>query len=437
MNAIRVAARMATERWRGIFRPPGGRILSGGLQKEVDEIGRGGILVLVNGGHHGTDDTSNRWHELRALRIPCAEGSLPAGGGPCGSGGDRIGAGDLRPRTRGDAAHPGGRGGRGLRGASGHRGGRMSAADWIVVAAGVAAIAWVIWYFFLAERQAATAAVGSAGVQEVTITVHGGYEPAEVRLRKGIPARLVFDRQEAATQKITIPVSGMTCAACQAGVQKALQRTPGVADASVNLMMANASVTYDPSVTSPEALVEKIRDVGYGADLPRPERTAFAEQEERDRAQQEEYRELRRKAIVSGALGAVAMLVSMPLMVAGANQVHGGPVADPFMRWAMESMSPALERVFPWLYAISPAILSWTLLVLTAGVMAWAGRHFYSRAWIGFRHHAADMNTLIAVGTGSAFLYSLVATAAPGLFVRNGLAPDVYYEAVIIIIALI
>ena len=238
-------------------------------------------------------------------------------------------------------------------------------------------------------------------------------------------------------QKITIPVSGMTCAACQAGVQKALQRTPGVVDASVNLMMGSAAVTYDPGATSPEALVEKIRDVGYGAEIPRPERTAFTEQEERDRAQAEEFRELRRKAIVSGAIGTLAMLLSMPLMVAGAHQVHGGPVADPFMRWAMTSMSPALERVFPWLYQIDPAVLSWTLLVLTASVMAWAGRHFYSRAWISFRHHAADMNTLIAVGTGAAFLYSVVATAAPGLYIRNGLAPDVYYEAVVIIIALI
>jgi Cu+-exporting ATPase len=205
-----------------------------------------------------------------------------------------------------------------------------------------------------------------------------------------------------AQQKITIPVSGMTCAACQAGVQKALQRTPGVVDANVNLMMGNAAVTYDPGATSPEALVDKIRDVGYGAELPRPERTAFTEQEERDRAQAEEFRELRRKAIVSGALGALAMLLSMPHMT-----------------------------------AIDPAILSWTLLVLTAGVMAWAGRHFYSRAWISFRHHAADMNTLIAVGTGAAFLYSVVATVAPSLFIRNGLAPDVYYEAVVIIIALI
>src|SRR5256885_575620 len=69
--------------------------------------------------------------------------------------------------------------------------------------------------------------------------------------------------------------------------------------------------------------------------------------------------------------------------------------------------------------------------------MSWAGRQFYTRAWAAFRHRAADMNTLIAVGTGAAFLYSVVATIVPGIFVRNGVAPDVYYEAVVIIIALI
>jgi len=254
-------------------------------------------------------------------------------------------------------------------------------------------------------------------------------EPAPAAAEASAPPR--------ESRKVTIPVSGMTCAACQAGVQRALQRTPGVVDASVNLMMASAAVTYDPAAVSPEALVERIRDTGYGAELPRPERTAFAEQEERDRTQDEEYRTLRRKALVSGALGAVAMLVSMPLMVAGAHQVHGGPVADPFMRWAMESMSPALARIVPWLYAIEPAVLSWSLLVLTAGVMAWAGRHFYVRAWTALRHRTSDMNTLIAVGTGSAFLYSVVATVAPGFFVRHGVAPDVYYEAVVLIIALI
>ena len=85
--------------------------------------------------------------------------------------------------------------------------------------------------------------------------------------------------------KVDIPVQGMTCAACQARVQRALQRQPGVVDASVNLMMQNATVPYDPAVTRPEALVEAIRDTGYGAELPRPEQTAFEEQEARDRAQ--------------------------------------------------------------------------------------------------------------------------------------------------------
>src|SRR3954452_3584776 len=180
--------------------------------------------------------------------------------------------------------------------------------------------------------------------------------------------------------KIDIPVQGMTCAACQASVQKALQRQPGVLDAAVNLMMKNAAVTYDPAVTRPEALVAAIRDTGYEAEIPRPEQTAFEEQEARDRANEEEFRGLRRKALFSGAVGVLAMILSMPLMASGA---HRGPVADPFMRLAMEALTPALRAVMPWLYRIDPAILSWSLLVLTLAVMAWAGRHFYTRAWSG------------------------------------------------------
>ena len=88
-----------------------------------------------------------------------------------------------------------------------------------------------------------------------------------------------------ADTQITIPVSGMTCAGCQAGVQKALQSQPGVQDAAVNLMTGSAAVTYDPAVTRPEALVEAIRETGYGAELPAAERTAFDEQEARDKAQ--------------------------------------------------------------------------------------------------------------------------------------------------------
>ncbi len=234
------------------------------------------------------------------------------------------------------------------------------------------------------------------------------------------------------TDKLVIPVTGMTCAACQGRVQRTLSKTPGVVDATVNLMMGSATVAYDPAAVSPEALVETIRATGYGAELPVQDRSAFEEQAARDDAQEREFRELRRKAIASGVVGVIAMIISMPLMTAA----HGS-VADPFMRWAMTSLSPALRSVMPWLYALPAPVLSYTLLGLTLGVVAWAGRHFYTRAWASFRHHAADMNTLIAVGTGSAFVYSVVATLAPAFFLRHGVQPDVYYEAVVIIIALI
>jgi Cu+-exporting ATPase len=204
----------------------------------------------------------------------------------------------------------------------------------------------------------------------------------------------------APTEKVVIPVTGMTCAACQSRVQRTLAKVPGVADASVNLMMGNATVSYDPKAVQPDALVESIRATGYGAELPVTDRTPFEEQEARDKAQTEEFEDLRRKAIASGVVGALAMIVSM---------LHQVPIRA----------------------------ANYILFITTLAVMSWAGRHFYTRAWASFRHHAADMNTLIAVGTGAAFLYSVVATFAPPLFIRNGLAPDVYYETVVIIIALI
>ena len=237
-------------------------------------------------------------------------------------------------------------------------------------------------------------------------------------------------------ERITFPVSGMTCAACQARVQRALQKAPGVVDASVNLMMRSAAVTYDPAAVTPEALVETVRRTGYEAALPTPDVTAFEEQAARDRAQADEFRELRTKAVASGLAGVVAMVASMPLMAADA---HAGMAAagDPVMRWAMDSLTPVLRAAAPWLYALPRASLAYGLLALALGVMAWAGGHFYARAWASFRHRAADMNTLVAVGTGAAFVYSVIATVAPGFFTSRGVAPDVYYEAVIVIIALV
>jgi Cu+-exporting ATPase len=256
-----------------------------------------------------------------------------------------------------------------------------------------------------------------------TMHTHHHHEPAEA------PA------PAPAGDRVTIPVSGMTCAACSGRVQRALEKQPGVHSAAVNLMTKDATVRFDPAATSAEALVETIRSTGYDAELPQPDRSAFDEQEAQDQAHDAEFRDLRRKAGVSFAVAALAMLVSMPLMAPG-EHAHGATV-DPFMRWVMGWLSPALQSALPWLYQVPRAVLTYGLLALTVGVMGWAGRHFYTRAWAAFRHRSADMNTLIAIGTGAAFAYSVAATVAPGFFLARGVQPDVYYEAVVFIIALI
>jgi Cu+-exporting ATPase len=205
------------------------------------------------------------------------------------------------------------------------------------------------------------------------------------------------------TQSCDIPVSGMTCAACSARVQRALEKAPGVTSANVNLMTGTATVTYDAAATSPDRLVSTIRDTGYGAEPPRTDAGAEERMADRDAARDAEVRELRRKFVVSAAVAVIAMAIGL---------LPGG----------MAAMGSGRRYL---------------LLALTLPVVGWAGRHFYTRAWAAFRHHSADMNTLIAVGTGAAFLFSLVATVGSGWLAAQGIAPEVYYEAVAWIIALI
>lgn len=87
----------------------------------------------------------------------------------------------------------------------------MTPMEWVVVLGGIVTIAWINWYFFLAERSSATATAVAGGVQEVTIAVRGGYDPADVRVRKGAPVRLVFDRQETSScsEEVVIPDFGI------------------------------------------------------------------------------------------------------------------------------------------------------------------------------------------------------------------------------------
>ncbi|MEQ1884717.1 MAG: heavy metal translocating P-type ATPase [Bryobacteraceae bacterium] len=201
------------------------------------------------------------------------------------------------------------------------------------------------------------------------------------------------------TQTVTIKVDGMVCAACQSHVQKALSETPGVETAAVNLLTGQARVAFHPEIVEPEQLLEAVRDTGYDASFPPHGRTAIEEQDEREREQVAEAKELTAKAIVGLGIGFAAMALPMHWMHQMAVQ-----------------------------YAMAAASLF---------VMLWAGGRVYSGAWKAALHGSADMNALVALGTGSAFLYSLAVTMTPGFFQSRGMATDVYYEATILILAFV
>jgi Cu+-exporting ATPase len=136
--------------------------------------------------------------------------------------------------------------------------------------------------------------------------------------------------------------------------------------------------------------------------------------------------------LVAAVVGVVSMVLSMPLMM------HESSVgAAQLLNRVLMPVAEAVMRLVPWLMSVDAGVLRWLLLLLTTPVLFWSGRPFFRGAWSGLLHGTADMNTLIAVGTGSAFGYSAAATVAPGLFTGAGIAADVYYEAVSMIIALI
>ena len=240
---------------------------------------------------------------------------------------------------------------------------------------------------------------------------------------------------DAPFERVTIPVTGMTCAACQSFVQRTLVGQAGVQDANVSLILNNAAVSFDPEKTSVPVLVETIRSTGYGAEMPAVHESALAEQLALDEEQLSEYKRLRRMAVVSLAAGFVAMVFSMPLMTDSAGTVER--MKDPLMNWSARVLVPALRRVLPWMFQLSDDAIRWFLFVLATLILGWAGKRFYVKAWSALRHKTADMNTLVALGTGSAFLYSAASTMAPRFFLAHGIAPDVYFEAAILIVGLV
>ncbi len=200
----------------------------------------------------------------------------------------------------------------------------------------------------------------------------------------------------------------MTCAACQHHVEEALRATAGVESVRVDLIAHRASVTFDPRRAAPEQLVQAIRSAGYDAVLPRAGNAAAGTHAEA--ADRNAERSATLKAWVTLAAGFAAMLLSMPL---GAE-------------WG--SLDRRLMQYLPWLYSPPPSLLRWILLIVTWALVVWTGRSIYLNAIRALRHGATNMNTLVSLGTGVAFAWSVYATVLP--------APgrQVYFDAVLLIL---
>ncbi len=264
-------------------------------------------------------------------------------------------------------------------------------------------------------------------------TVNFGSERARVRLGAGVSPAAVVDAVRAtgygvATAEARLHVAGLLSAHTGAPLETALLRVPGVIRADVDLSRELATVISIAGTTTARALAEAVRAAGY--DVAEVDAEGAAEAEEARRGAL--VARLWRRFAFAGVAAAVSMVLSMPLMMDAGAAARAGV--------AHRLLMPLAERtrsLLPWLFAVDHDVLRWVLLVLTAAVMAWAGRQFFRGAWSGLLHRSADMNTLIAVGTGAAFLLSAAATVAPGWFRAAGMAPDVYFEAVSTIIALV
>lgn len=203
--------------------------------------------------------------------------------------------------------------------------------------------------------------------------------------------------EPADNDSVQLLLTGMSCASCVSKVQHALESVDGVEVARVNLAERSALVTGHPSN---EALIAAVKNAGYGAEIIEDEA------ERRERQQQMSQASMKRFQW-QAALG---LLLGIPLMGWG---LFGG------------SMALTPETQTPWLI----------VGIITLLVMIFAGGHFYRNAWVSLKNGSATMDTLVALGTGAAWIYSITVNIWPDVFPME--ARHLYYEASAMIIGLI
>src|SRR6185295_12548272 len=203
---------------------------------------------------------------------------------------------------------------------------------------------------------------------------------------------------DTATAQLALPVEGMTCASCVNRIERFLKRTPGVEDAVVNLATEVATIRYLPDQVGRAELVGAIEDAGYDVRPLQSVAGGEATAAERDAAAVDAARAIEARELLVKATASIAIAVGiMALMLFG-------------RAIAMED----LNRI-----ALVPATF----------VQVWAGGRFYRAAWRAGRHGAANMDTLIAIGTSAAWGYSVAVTLAPSIATSAGLEPAAYFDS--------
>ena len=230
---------------------------------------------------------------------------------------------------------------------------------------------------------------------------------------------------------VTFAVDQLHYAPSVVPLEQALGRVPGVIRAAANQATETVTVDYIPGATTAQELERAVAQAGFRVAEP----IAAEDPLERERlARRREVRTLGGKLLLAAVVTVVSMAGSMLLMTGDADDTLRH--VDLFGRLLMP-LALRLQQAVAGRLALDPGWIRVGLAVLTLPVVAWSGQQFYRGTWSGLRHRTADMNTLIGVGTGAAYLYSLVATFAPRLFTTAGRPADVYYESVSAIIALI
>ena len=209
-------------------------------------------------------------------------------------------------------------------------------------------------------------------------------------------------------EKLSLPVEGMTCASCVARVEKTIAKFEGVKNVNVNLATEKASFEYDPKLVDLKKLAESVEDAGYKLDLSALNKKSSSSNELELKADTH-LQELKNDLLF-------AIVLTVPILIINMGVMWDGFILKNFL---------------------STEEINKILLLLTTPIVFVSGKRFYKIFWTNLKHFTADMNSLVAIGTGAAFIFSLLLTLFPEWFSHQHNQYHVYYDTTAVIITLI